>query len=491
MKAKKVLAVILFSTTLAALSLTGCGGKKREYIEGVSYVLAEDYAIAISSDPEYENPVIQKVYQDMPVQDIDQETFKENPLTQITIPESVELVCSGAFTNCAQLREVTIEGLPKLNDGCFTGCDALERVIWKRGVGSISMDAFEDCPSLTELHIPPGCKAIEGTVPDGVTLYIQTVEMLELAVENGWDFRMEDGSEVVRTNLSEAVESGKISFETNGIFDLVLKLHNVSGEVLIVENVIGTEIPADDVTFYVKDGDANDSFVMMPGKERELYVEYYGTYGPEETTVQLAAESQYMTVRIFAGKHEQQDEYLVAPYEQVTITLPCGRYSMSILEGETKEDAAPENREEDDWKEISAREFEADKSYEVSPWLGGGYTVYELEEYGPGTSGLYLRTEDHSACYRLVRVGGEMELEVFLEPHSHKTVSFPSGRYRLRIAEGDNWISEEEAFGEEGEYSVINYFSFEDGETYEITTSDQFGPGGVHGDSAGGFGHKS
>ena len=94
---------------------------------------------------------------------------------------------------------------------------------------------------------------------------------------------------------------------------------------------------------------------------------------------------------------------------------------------------------------------------------------------------------DRSACYRLFRVGGELECEAFLEPgYYNKTVSFPAGRYKLRIAEGDTWISDEEAFGEEGRYSVIDYFNYEEGETYGITETT--GNGNVYGDSAGGFG---
>jgi hypothetical protein len=132
-------------------------------------------------------------------------------------------------------------------------------------------------------------------------------------------------------------------------------------------------------------------------------------------------------------------------------------------------------------------EFESGSFYEVCKGRNGNYKLEKYGEYGPGESSLYLKAGERSACYRLVRVGGELEREVFIEPgHYNKIVSFPSGRYKLRIAEGDTWISDEEAFGGEGKYSVIDYFDYKEGETYGITETAE--GGNVYRDSAGGFG---
>ena len=82
-------------------------------------------------------------------------------------------------------------------------------------------------------------------------------------------------------------------------------------------------------------------------------------------------------------------------------------------------------------------------------------------------------------------MGGELEQEVILEPGQSQTVSFQSGRYKLRVAEGNTWLSDKEAFGEEGKYSVIDYFNYKKGKTYGITeTTDS---GNVYKGSAGGF----
>lgn len=110
---------------------------------------------------------------------------------------------------------------------------------------------------------------------------------------------------------------------------------------------------------------------------------------------------------------------------------------------------------------------------------------YADEPYGPGTSSLYLKADDSRyACYRLFRMDGDMQFQVLLAPGESTTESFPSGRYTLKAAEGEKWISDEEAFGSAGKYSSTNVFTFEAGKKYQITSGSQ---GDFHSDSAKGF----
>ena len=107
------------------------------------------------------------------------------------------------------------------------------------------------------------------------------------------------------------------------------------------------------------------------------------------------------------------------------------------------------------------------------------------EPYGPGTSKLYLEApDDQYACYRLVRRDGTYEFQELLKPGESIMKEFPCGRYTLKIAKGDKWISDEEAFGETGHYSTTELFTFEDGEAYQIGSGSE---GNVYGDSQSGF----
>ncbi len=99
-------------------------------------------------------------------------------------------------------------------------------------------------------------------------------------------------------------------------------------------------------------------------------------------------------------------------------------------------------------------------------------------------SALYLSTGEKSGCYKLFDEWGSLVFTIKLDPHSSVTKYFGAGKYTLRIAEGDTWISDEEAFGDEGEYYVTDLFTFLPGMTYTIGT----GPAGnVYGSSKDGF----
>ena len=92
---------------------------------------------------------------------------------------------------------------------------------------------------------------------------------------------------------------------------------------------------------------------------------------------------------------------------------------------------------------------------------------------------LYLSApDDKSACYRLVRMDGSTEFMVLLSPGEETSRSFPCGRYTLKTAEGDTWISDEEAFGDAGHYSTTDIFTFEAGGAYEISSGSPRRPPG-------------
>lgn len=98
-----------------------------------------------------------------------------------------------------------------------------------------------------------------------------------------------------------------------------------------------------------------------------------------------------------------------------------------------------------------------------------------VEPYGPGESYLALSTDTLSACYKLIRMDDTVEFVQFLDPESEITISFPSGRYILKIAEGSEWLGDDQAFGKSGLYSTTDVYQFDEGYTYEIvggTTGD-------------------
>ena len=102
-----------------------------------------------------------------------------------------------------------------------------------------------------------------------------------------------------------------------------------------------------------------------------------------------------------------------------------------------------------------------------------------------GTSWLYLEaSETLSACYRLYDTNGTLVQQVLLGPNEGKTISFPSGYYVLKIAEGTNWINDNQAFGPDGKYSSTSDFGFEAGGSYRIGSGNR---GDFYGTDQSGF----
>ena len=484
MKLKSILVTLLLLVSVVLLA--GCG-RTIEYIDGVAYTTASniDYALVYRSDPQFESPAIAEEYKGMKVKEISQNSFSDAVLTSIVIPESINYLSPDAFVDCHNLKEITIKGTPRLYDGCFCRLDALETVTFGSGTESIPMEAFEDCGALRTIYVPAACREITGDVPDEVTLILQSEEFVVQAIKNGWNFQMEDGSAATSVTLAEAIETGKVKWNSAAEnTDGTLHINNDSKETLTVNWPDNFELKDGDITYYLPKG---DTVTLKPGGSQQLKANYYTAYGPEEATVQIATESDYLYCQLYKENNKLDTEFLVEPHKRETLTLPCGRYSVRILPGDSAEKADPKTAEDTDWHDAHVWNFEAGSFYEVC--FNDQTRSYKLEkygEYGPGESSLYLKSGEHSACYRLTRVGGELEQEIFLKPGQHQTVSFPSGRYKLRIAEGDAWISDEEAFGNEGKYSVIDYFDYQEGETYGITETT--GSGNIYKDSAGGFG---
>lgn len=135
------------------------------------------------------------------------------------------------------------------------------------------------------------------------------------------------------------------------------------------------------------------------------------------------------------------------------------------------------------WYENFADHIWMDTRGDASVAMATEY-VRDDAEYGPGMSSLDLHATDLSACFRLIRTDGEEEFRVFLSPHESRTVTFPCGKYILKIAEGETWISDTEAFGPGGSYSTTDYFVFEADSSYYIGSGTR---GDFRGDNADGF----
>ena len=73
------------------------------------------------------------------------------------VPNGVETISAGAFSNCRSLTRVTIpNSVTNIGDSAFSGCWSLDNVVIPDGVVSIGCNAFDSCNSLSSVVLPNG-----------------------------------------------------------------------------------------------------------------------------------------------------------------------------------------------------------------------------------------------------------------------------------------------------------------------------------------------
>lgn len=104
------------------------------------------------------------------VEVIGRSAFENNAVVKnVTIPKSVKKIEEYAFWGCQNLESVTLgSGLTEVSDFAFSACEKLTAVSIPDTVQRIGIMAFADCISLTEIYIPSTVTDIHSTAFDGV-----------------------------------------------------------------------------------------------------------------------------------------------------------------------------------------------------------------------------------------------------------------------------------------------------------------------------------
>jgi hypothetical protein len=102
----------------------------------------------------FSNPSITSVTIGNSVTSIGKEAFKSCNFTSITIPNSVTSIGESAFSGCARLTSVTIpNSVTSIGDGAFSGCAGLTNITIPNSVTYIGNRAFNGCTRLASVTI--------------------------------------------------------------------------------------------------------------------------------------------------------------------------------------------------------------------------------------------------------------------------------------------------------------------------------------------------
>ena len=91
----------------------------------------------------------------LPVTHIGHSAFSGSSITDVTIPDSIEIICEYAFFRCKSLTSITIPGsVTSIGFGSFIECSSLTSVTMLEGVETIGNSVFHSCRNLITVNIP-------------------------------------------------------------------------------------------------------------------------------------------------------------------------------------------------------------------------------------------------------------------------------------------------------------------------------------------------
>lgn len=136
---------------------------------------------------------IPATYKGKPVKEIGEGAFLScRFLNEITIPDSVKIICRYAFENCSGLKKVDLgKGVEYIGDASFSYCSSLTEISVPSSVRFIGSNAFSGCSSLKDVNIEEGVKRMGRTVFTGCDS-LEEITIPESVTEVGIDYTFTD-----------------------------------------------------------------------------------------------------------------------------------------------------------------------------------------------------------------------------------------------------------------------------------------------------------
>ena len=93
---------------------------------------------------------------EMPVTAIGKDAFYSNTdITEVTLPDTLETIKSGAFDGCENLKEINIpQSVTVIENNAFTDCKSLEEITIPKALLKIEPWTFSGCTNLAVINIP-------------------------------------------------------------------------------------------------------------------------------------------------------------------------------------------------------------------------------------------------------------------------------------------------------------------------------------------------
>ena len=149
---------------------------------------------------------IQKIDLPESIRSIGVDSFNGCGFRELEIPNGIELMDSGAFSDCRKLeRAILPSSLKNLGSSVFTNCTSLTNILLPEGVETIGEEAFLGCENLKKIDLPKTLREISAGAfqdldfdlvefPDTLKVGESAFGHIHVAVFSGWKYELSDRS---------------------------------------------------------------------------------------------------------------------------------------------------------------------------------------------------------------------------------------------------------------------------------------------------------
>ena len=81
-------------------------------------------------------------------------------IEKVVLPKQLRTLGESAFSGCASMQEINLEGVTNIGNAAFEGCKSLLRVTLNPALHTLGEQVFSDCENLEEIEIPEGITEI-------------------------------------------------------------------------------------------------------------------------------------------------------------------------------------------------------------------------------------------------------------------------------------------------------------------------------------------
>lgn len=126
-----------------------------ETTEDFEYEILDDGVTITKYTGNSTDVVIPDKIDDVPVTKIGFLSFEAKfDIISVTLPETTEVICEGAFMDCSSLKSINIpKSVTSIERSAFAACTGLESLVIPVSVKSIEMEAFTACEAMVSLEI--------------------------------------------------------------------------------------------------------------------------------------------------------------------------------------------------------------------------------------------------------------------------------------------------------------------------------------------------